>query len=99
MAGIARVGDIVTGTCPCHTVPQSVVGTITSGASTVTAEGLGVARIGDIVVFSCGHVGSIISSSGTVSVEGLTVARVGDSVAGCPVGVIVSGAATVTNDQ
>ena len=96
MPNIARIGDLCTGTCfhPSHVVPISMTGTIQTGASTVTCEGSGVARIGDQVLTDCGHIGLIVSSSTTVFAEGAMVARVGVSVAGDFVATITAGAST-----
>ena len=91
MASIARRGDIGVGTCKCHQHPIGMSGIIQASTGKVFCDGLQVARVGDIVIGSCGHTGVIISGSGKISAEGISVARIGDSFVGCFSGVIVSG--------
>ncbi len=90
MPAVARVGDIFVGVCRCHRDPISVTGTIISGSSNITVDGMPLARIGDMVMCSCGHVATIVSG-GKNSGQGMNIARVGDVAAGCPVGTLVSG--------
>jgi uncharacterized Zn-binding protein involved in type VI secretion len=94
--GVARVGDRTFGTCFSHPVPIPIGGTIVSGAPTVIAEGLGVARLGDTVITDCGHNGTIITGSPTVISAGAGSARLGDSVVGAYVATIISAAALTT---
>ena len=91
MRPIARIGDLVSGTCSCHQTPQSVSGVIVAGSGVTTAHGQAVARIGDLVSFSCGHTAIIAAGSGIVFCDGIGVAHIGDSVVGCVNGVIVGG--------
>jgi len=91
---LSRINDIVVGTCPCHKSPISVTGFISSGSSDVLANNSGVSRIGDIVVFSCGHVGTIISGSPNVTSNGIPVSRISDTTS-CPIGTIVTGSPNV----
>jgi len=91
MRPIARIGDLVSGTCKCHSSPQSVSGVIVAGSGVVYSHGQGVARIGDLVSFSCGHTAIIASGSGIVFSDGIGVAHIGDTVVGCVDGVIVGG--------
>jgi uncharacterized Zn-binding protein involved in type VI secretion len=91
MAKIARTGDTGVGTCRCHKSPISTSGVIQASEARVFADGLSVARVGDIVVAACGHSGVIVSGSGKVFADGIAIARVGDSFVGCFSGVIVSG--------
>lgn len=94
MPQVARVGDTAVGTCTCHQSPQPWTGTIITGAGTVMAENMQVARVGDMAM-AC-HPGTIASGSGTVMAEGASVARVGDTVvSGCVTATIVTGAGTV----
>ena len=93
--GISRVGDTATGICYAHKNPISVTGIVTSGASSVTCEGKAVARIGDQVTFSCGHIGVISTCSSSSKVEGLGIARVGDSVTGSMIATLVSGSGNI----
>lgn len=82
--GVARVGDSHKGVCDHgqKCCPHNVSGTVTSGSSTVTVNGKGVARAGDSVVHNCPHcgTGTIIASTKTVTVGGKLVARSGDTV-------------------
>ena len=95
MPYIARVGDVWTGICKCHESPIKVSGTIVSGSGTNFADGIPVARIGDVVISSCGHSATIIAGSPTSTADGIPIARIGDPVAsGCISGIIISGSAT-----
>lgn len=79
IAAVARLGD-----------PSSHGGSIITAAETVTANGLGVARDGDL--HACpipGHGVTMITGTGRASAEGGTIVRVGDTAA-CGA-VIISG--------
>jgi uncharacterized Zn-binding protein involved in type VI secretion len=89
------MGDIGMGVCPCHKTPIDIVGTIIIGSPTVLAIGVGKARMGDLVMCSCGHPATIIIGNPTILVNGLAEARVGDMFAGCPTGTLTIGAPTV----
>lgn len=82
MKGIVRVTDKVSGVCYSHTTPQNVIGMIVSGSNKVFSENLAVARIGDKVIFSCGHQGIISSGSPKIYVDGIGIAVIGDDVIG-----------------
>jgi hypothetical protein len=92
MPGMARIGDRTTGVCrhPSHDPAITVGGSITTGSSSVTDEGKGVARIGDTVTSDCGHIGNIVTASSQISAEGSLVARQGDSFSGVYSGNIIS---------
>lgn len=105
---IARISDTGLGFCYGNDCDgkahdgKRITGQIVNGSGNVSAEGLGVARISDILVSNCSHknVGTIISGSPTVSVNGLNIARIGDVFIGCfgngtPKGIIITGAGTV----
>ncbi len=84
MGSVARVGDT-----------SSHGGFITSGSSTCTANGLGIARSGD--THSCpirGHGVTALTGGSSAKVNGQAIVRIGDS-AGCGA-VINSGSGTVT---
>lgn len=85
---IARLGDIVVGTCITPVGPVPAIGIISSGGSALE-QGLPIARLGDIVMFPCG---SSIIMSGSISYleQGLPVARLGDIVQGPGSGIISS---------
>ncbi len=93
MPGIARIGDIVIGTCPCHDSPRSYVGVIATGAPTVLVEGRPAATIGSVAV-GC-HPAIVCTGNATVLSGGRPTATIGGIAVGCPTGVIVTGAGTV----
>lgn len=97
MPGVAKIGDLVSCVCCCHSDPTCVqtVGTIITGSGTVTVNGAPMALVGDLAVCSCGHITTIVGSSGTVIGENRGAARIGDAVSGCPVGTIISGSGNV----
>jgi uncharacterized Zn-binding protein involved in type VI secretion len=96
MPVVCRIGDIGTGICTCHPTPISTSGVIVTGASISSVEGQNIARIGDIVLSSCGHTGIIMVGSNDSICEGSPIARVGDNFSGCFTGILVSGASTVS---
>ena len=92
---VAHLGDTVVGICSCSTPPYPDVGTIVSSSTMDFDFGMGMARLGDSVVFSCGT--SVITSSATKHIAmGQPVARLGDSVTGCGNGTIVSVSNAIT---
>lgn len=95
MPGIARLTDQVTCTCSCHQSPVSTTGTINSASVNVTVNGLGVARVGDTALCTCGHTTTIIQGSPNITVNGIPLARLGDPVDGCPVGTITTSSMNV----
>lgn len=105
---VARIGDIGLGFCygnDCDDKAHDgdkITGTIVVGASNVNANGINVARIGDILISDCSHknVGRIITGSPTVNANGLSVARIGDTFIGCfgdgdPNGILLTGSPNV----
>lgn len=97
MAESARTTDTCVGVCTGHPPVPSIpmVGTITTSSTSVSAGGLGCARMGDIVVGACGHIGVIVSYSGTVSANGMGMARKFGTFVGQFSGIIVGGEGTV----
>ena len=101
MKPVARKTDVHVGVCshgaPC--CPHNVVGTVTGCSPTATADGLGIARLGDGVVHDCPHCGTgfVSTACGTVRADGLATARLGDEVT-YPggEGTIITGSVTVT---
>lgn len=81
---IARLNDLTVGICCAHSNPSCIpmTGMIAQGAATVTAEGMSVAGLNDVVIGSCGHTGIISSSSPTVMAEGKLLVRTGDAHSG-----------------
>lgn len=87
MPYVARIGDLHT--CPATNEGTSHVGgPVTTGSSTVTANRIPVARVGDTTTCH-GPVDPIVEGSTTVFVDYRPVARVGDHTAHG--GVIVDG--------
>lgn len=93
MSGMSRIGDIAIGVCYAHDTPITVTGIISTGSGDTNCNSRKVARIGDVVVFNCGHTGIIVTGSPTVTANQLRVARIGDHVVGPMTAVIVSGSA------
>lgn len=94
---VCRLNDIALGSCPCHAgVP--VVVTVIMASPTCLANGLGVAKMNDIGMSSCGHVATIVMGNPTVLTNGLPTARVTDMMlgpAGCPTATLVIGSPNV----
>lgn len=76
---IARKNDPTVGVCKYH---GNQNGKITSCSSTVFANGIGVARITDLVTADCGHIGYIQTGSSKTFANGLGIARKGDHISG-----------------
>lgn len=93
MPASARVGDMWTGTCCCHSDPDcvSMTGVIITGSPNNKSGNSAQARLTDITIGSCGHTGIIVSASPNVKCNSLGKARVGDIVTGCNIGIIVTG--------
>ena len=90
MPGVARAGDIAFGTCFGHAAPIPVTG-IVSVSSQDVLNGTGVARVGDMVIFNCGHNGTIISGCATVLTNSKPTAKVGSMVVGPMIASIIQG--------
>lgn len=91
---LAFIGSSASGTCFAHGVPLPVTGVVTEGSGNVICDGNGTARVGDEVLFACGHTGNISAGSSTVKINGIAAARVGDPISGTVVGVITGGSGT-----
>jgi len=93
----ARYGDVWSGICCCHPpIPCiGMSGIIIQSSEDTKINNKGSARLGDIVIGSCGHTGIIVTASSTVKVNNKGKARVGDVVSGCCQGTIVSGSPNV----
>jgi hypothetical protein len=87
----SRFNDIGVGTCYCHKNPRSTVGQVISCSPNVFCNGLGVARMTDIVLGDCGHIGVLVTSSTTVFSNALGMCRITDHFEGCFVGELVTG--------
>lgn len=92
----ARIGDIGEGIC-CEGDDHETTGTIITGSPNVNANGLSLARIGDIIITNDSHkrTGIIVGGSPTVNANGLSVARIGDIFDGCFSGQIITGSPNV----
>lgn len=93
---VCRLNDIALGICPCHSIP--VVVTIVMASPTCLANGLGIARMGDIGMSSCGHTANIMTTNPLVMNNGLGTARITDLIigtAGCPTATLVIGSPNV----
>lgn len=93
---IATLTSVGIGICSCHSpspIPQS--GIIAQGSANVLAGGLGVGKIGDIMLGGCGHTGIIVDGSPTVMTNGLMSAKMTSTFVGCFVGQVVTGVSNV----
>lgn len=82
MLPLSRIGDTAVGICTFG-IPHVIVCTLISGSVLTTADGLGIARIGDLYVTTCpihNPIAVSTSGSGLTTDTGLGVARVGDIV-------------------
>jgi len=83
--------------CPCHPKPLDFTGVVISGSSDHTVENAGVARLGDIVITTCGHAAPLVTTTKVDNTtNGIPKCEVGSIFAACPVGIIISGSITVT---
>lgn len=95
MTAVSRIGDIGTGTCPCHDTPQPYTTTFVTGASTVFINNIPATLVGTIGNATCGHPTTALTGSSTVFIEGLPVHRIADTGANCGPYITVTGAANV----
>jgi uncharacterized Zn-binding protein involved in type VI secretion len=99
---VARIGDTVLCNCSQHGLNRT--GTIQGGSGTVTADGVGVARLGDTGRLSCNHFFRISGASNVSFADGIRIARVGDAVEIVPgqgvsgIGTIQTGSPNVDSD-
>lgn len=89
MPAIARIGDTIQGYCHAHNT--TVSGEIVQGSDNTNGNGKKIARVGDMVLGSCGHTSYIVSGSPNVTANGIAVARVGDAIDGTITGTIITG--------
>jgi uncharacterized Zn-binding protein involved in type VI secretion len=95
MPAVARLNDMSTGVCSCHKDPISTVGFVITTSPDVFANSLGIARIGDIILASCGHIGIIVTGSSSVFANSINLSRIGDTTVGCFVSTIITGSSDV----
>jgi uncharacterized Zn-binding protein involved in type VI secretion len=100
MQSVARVTDLFAGVCACHPPlpPIGMTGVVVTGSGNVKSNGLGNARVGDIVIGFCGHFGIIVNGSPTVRSNEIGNAKFGSAVVGCLIGTIVAGSGNVECD-
>jgi uncharacterized Zn-binding protein involved in type VI secretion len=96
MLPIARMGDMVLGTCTAHKRPITTIGYIYPTFSKVLVNTLPISRMGDMVITACGHIGYVITGSSTVFAENLPVAKMGSMVGMGPFsGIVINGSSNV----
>lgn len=80
--------------------PRDFVGAWATGSDTVTADGLGVVRVGDIGHTDCDHTFIAVEGSDTCQADGLGLHRVNDVVQVLEggVGVSVTGSDTIVSN-
>ncbi len=88
MNKICRLGDKAVGNCSVHGFQN---GTIITCSDKLFDSGIGVARIGDVVLADCGHTGIISICSDKTFDNDKGVARVTDSFDGIYSGTLVTG--------
>ena len=91
-SGNAFITSIGVGVCICHIPPIPMVGVVVLGAPNKSSESLAAARIGDIVIGTCGHIGVLVTGSSSVQSSMIQQSTIGSPFAGCFNGVIVLGA-------
>lgn len=93
----ARMTDVGVGTCCCHHDPTCIgmSGVIITSSSNDNSNGLGMARMTDIVLGGCGHIGVLVTGSPSVFGNGLSSSRLTDFFTGCFFGTIVTGSPNV----
>lgn len=93
MAASARVTDLWSGICCCHSNPTCIPmgGLIVTGSPNDNSGGLAQARLTDMTIGWCGHPGIIVTSSPNVFTNTHGKARIGDQVTGCNIGKIITG--------
>lgn len=89
---LARLTDVGTGTCCCHSSPTCIpmTGTVITSSPNVFGNNLGAARISDVVLGECGHTGVLVQGSIDVLTNNLPTSRLTDYFTGCFFGIIVS---------
>lgn len=96
---VAKVGDVVPGTCVCVPVPPGpypATGVVMTGATMFTTGGMPVATATEsIVMFPCGT-SIIVMGNPNFTTAGMMIGRTGDSVTGCGIGTLV-GTSTITS--
>ena len=94
MPQISRITDVGVGVCPCHSSPVTYVTMFAVGDPFVDADGLQVARIGDMGISSCGHPTIAVTGSTISTASGIPTHRIGDTGQNCGSYVSISGSPT-----
>lgn len=93
---VCRIGDMGVGVCNDPTHPgRPITANIMIGSFNVTANNIGRARMGDLVMASCGHVATMAIGNPLVLVNNMPGCRMGDLFSGTPVGTIIIGSPNV----
>jgi len=93
---LARQFDLCTGTCTSHSPsPIPMTGYILGGSMDVSGNGLGAAKVTDIVIGYCGHIGIIIQGSSTVMINSLGAAKIGSTFSGAYTGIVIQGSTDI----
>mgnify|MGYP006928174253 CR=1 FL=1 len=89
----ARLTDVGVGICCCHPPIPCIpmVGMLVTASSNYITNGLGEARLGDVMLGNCGHPGTMITCSNRSLINGLGTVRISDAFSGCFTGVVVTG--------
>lgn len=93
----SRVTDVGVGICLCHGVPVPTIGMLITGAVSVEKEIFASSRVTDILIHVCGHPSIMVTGAWNVEDEAFASSRIGDVYVGCVIGVLITGAATVSD--
>ena len=88
MFNLGIVGSIAPGTCVCSPIPYPDIGVVMSGSPMRVEEGMPVATVGSLVMYSCG-VSVIMSGSFMEFENGMPVAMTSSLVSGCGNGTLI----------
>lgn len=77
---VCRTGDPVSGTCTQHVPARAWTGVWGAGSTILKADGIGVIRVNDTGVCSCGHTFKANAGSTIIKDGILGLHRVGDAV-------------------
>jgi len=88
----AFLTSVGVGICVCHTIPIPMIGVVAVTSGDKSAENMGAARVGDIVIGACGHIGVLVAGSSNVTSDNRSQTTISSPFVGCFNGIIVSGA-------
>lgn len=94
---VCRMNDTGVGVCngPGHPANKPITATIVIASFNVKVNNMGRARLGDLVMASCGHVATMAIGNPLVLVNNMPGCRLGDLFSGPPVGTIIVGSPNV----